>query len=467
WALAASLTVGKGVKYEVVWEGLGGLGARHRGVVEVWDSGTDLFEHALERLGTERPVSHVLRHVIQVVANLQELPSIREWFLKHGAAEMLDSIITEEGQDCMVVKLATTTAELLRYRPAIIRDLMPLAGGDDAPLPPSRRGLGGNESYRTRGRRRQEEDRSTVARVIRSILRLLWRCALQIFYFARFNVLLLLVVTAYACFFQGISLPIVTIKGDFMGQGSIDITKSTLESLENFFEEGFYLPGVLVLLCSVVVPIVKLLMMLVIFIIRHTYPEKAHQLMFVLRIIAKYQMLDIFVTVIMVAFLNQDVMRTTLQTGFYYYLAFCLLSIGATQVLWSMLPDRPQALYAQQLARWMHDRQAEIAFKNITGRSPDPADYPSLVHNSSRNPEAYPSVPFGEASLEDMRPAGRSANSEYQRHGGTPALPEPDGVSTPAKPPRHGARACSSAEEVEERGGDTQVRISKKWDHEL
>ncbi|KAF4699336.1 hypothetical protein FOZ63_016700, partial [Perkinsus olseni] len=99
WALAASLTVVKSVKYEV------------------WDSGADLFEHALERLGTERPVSHVLRHVIQVVANLQELPSIREWFLKHGAAEILDSIITEEGQDCMVVKLATTTAELLRYRP--------------------------------------------------------------------------------------------------------------------------------------------------------------------------------------------------------------------------------------------------------------------------------------------------------------------------------------------------------------
>ncbi|KAF4730496.1 hypothetical protein FOZ62_004235, partial [Perkinsus olseni] len=52
WALAASLTVVKSVKYEV------------------WDSGADLFEHALERLGTERPVSHVLRHVIQVVANL-------------------------------------------------------------------------------------------------------------------------------------------------------------------------------------------------------------------------------------------------------------------------------------------------------------------------------------------------------------------------------------------------------------
>ncbi|EER15521.1 hypothetical protein Pmar_PMAR001943 [Perkinsus marinus ATCC 50983] len=339
WALAASLTVVRRVKYEV------------------WESGTDMLEHALEQLRTGVPSRSVLRHVIQVVAHLQELPSAREWFLSHGTTDALRSVVAEEGHDHM-----------------------------------------------------------------------------------------------------GISLPIVTIKGDFMGQGSIDITKSTLESLENFFEEGFYLPGVLVLLCSVVVPIVKLLMMLVIFIIRHTFPEKAHQLMFVLRIIAKYQMLDIFVTVIMVAFLNQDVMRTTLQTGFYYYLAFCLLSIGATQVLWSMLPDRPQALYAQQLARWMRDRQTEIAFKNITGRSPDQADHSSLVHYYTRNTEVHGSVPFGEALPEGRRQAAQS---------GACGDPLPELNTTPLTTPQpnrrrcEGDRACSSVEEVEAQEGDRKARISR------
>ncbi|KAF4664493.1 hypothetical protein FOL47_005104 [Perkinsus chesapeaki] len=325
---------------------------------------------------------------------------------------------------------------------------------DDTEGPRAAPRLDGHSHHRSRSRgwRRQEESTSggVVTRAIKATLRFLWRCALQIFYFARFNVLLLLVVTAYACFFQGISLPIVTIKGDFMGQGSIDITKSTLESLENFFEEGFYLPGILVLLCSVVVPIVKLLMMFVIFFIRRSFPEKAHQLMFVLRIIAKYQMLDIFVTIIMVAFLNQDVMRTTLQTGFYYYLAFCLLSIGATQVLWSMLPDRPQALYAQQLARWMHDRQAEIAFKNLTGRSP--GKYSSLMNNSYRSPEAHHSAAPGRGSIDNWERESPAGPSDSPGRG---AAAEGVVAATPQRPEKPSKRTCSSPDEPHD------VRISR------
>ncbi|KAF4664492.1 hypothetical protein FOL47_005103 [Perkinsus chesapeaki] len=87
WSLAASLTVLVDVK------------------TEVWDACPDLLDHVIERLTVNRPSQGaVLRHVIQVLANLQELPTIREWFLSHGAAEVLDAIAEEDGQDATVIQ---------------------------------------------------------------------------------------------------------------------------------------------------------------------------------------------------------------------------------------------------------------------------------------------------------------------------------------------------------------------------
>jgi uncharacterized paraquat-inducible protein A len=64
-------------------------------------------------------------------------------------------------------------------------------------------------------------------------------------------------ISAYIFFILGIILPIIHIDGVFVGEGSVSITRSTLQSLWQLFDEGYYLPAILILIFTLIVPLVK------------------------------------------------------------------------------------------------------------------------------------------------------------------------------------------------------------------
>ena len=122
------------------------------------------------------------------------------------------------------------------------------------------------------------------------------------------------------------------------------IEKSTLQSLQHFYEQGVYLPLLLILVFSVLFPIYKFCLIVAIFTAAnreslHKAIAWSHQL----RQTAKFQFLDIFVAIFMRAYLNQDILHTELKEGFFVYLAFCILSLITAETL-AVLVD-PSHLY--------------------------------------------------------------------------------------------------------------------------
>jgi len=154
---------------------------------------------------------------------------------------------------------------------------------------------------------------------------------------ARAALLAVIFPVSYVCLYYGLTLPIATISSTMGGGGEgLRITRSTLESIEHFFKEGFYLPAILLLVFSVIVPLIKLCTIIAVLICMRVSQPLASRWSFHLRQIAKFQFLDVFVALLMVAFLNQEVISTNLESGFSLYLGFCLLSVLTAQLLYSL-----------------------------------------------------------------------------------------------------------------------------------
>jgi hypothetical protein len=143
-----------------------------------------------------------------------------------------------------------------------------------------------------------------------------------------------LVGVTYTAFFFGLVLTIARIDGEFVGEGSLHIEKSTVQSLQHFWESRVYLPLFLILLFSVIFPVYKFFLIIAILTAKNRQSlDTAIRWSGHLRQTAKFQFLDIFVAIFMRAFLNQDLLHTELKEGFFVYLAFCVLSLITAEVL--------------------------------------------------------------------------------------------------------------------------------------
>ena len=163
------------------------------------------------------------------------------------------------------------------------------------------------------------------------------------------QLLLVLFVCTYFCFVLGVFLPIVCLEGRFTGEGGFSVRKSTVQSVHQFFSSGFWFPGSLVLVFSLLVPLSKFIFLSWLFAASLFDPDPQGGLegtegyslwvrrgVSLLKRVAKYQLLDVFVTVLMVAFLNQSMVATRVQAGFLFY---CVFS-GLSMVLASLMEGR-------------------------------------------------------------------------------------------------------------------------------
>ena len=164
---------------------------------------------------------------------------------------------------------------------------------------------------------------------------------------------------AYTALYPGLTYPVVTIQGNptfwsnsrlGIGQGNQflePISRSTIDLVTDLFNSRYYFPCGIIFLFSIISPGIKLLVILYgeivgnIFRVKFDDTSKLVDLRKWLRYIAKYQCVDVFVTIITRQLLNSDFVLCRVESGFYYFSFYSLMSIIAAQVSDTVPVTRP------------------------------------------------------------------------------------------------------------------------------
>ena len=178
------------------------------------------------------------------------------------------------------------------------------------------------------------------------------------------RLLILLTLVNFALLIPGVTLPIYTVSIATQVEASIipepievtvyEQTRSILGTVRELWLSSDYLVSFLILLFSIVVPVAKGSMLLAsIYVSQRAVKDR---LILVVDLIGKWSMADVFVVAVFLAFLatrdqvqenmfsvpvlfqQVDVgmvthLTSTLGSGFYYFLGYCLFSVLWTQLL--------------------------------------------------------------------------------------------------------------------------------------
>ncbi len=150
---------------------------------------------------------------------------------------------------------------------------------------------------------------------------------------------LLLIIASLVCLYPGLVKPILSINigVDLPIVGSLqlhDTKQSIIDTIRTLHRGNNTFVAILILFFSVVIPVVKaLLLLLALFIKKQGVRSKLHKFV---SLIGKWSMADVFVVGVMIAFLatrSDDNIDAALHEGFYYFLAYCLISILSYQIM--------------------------------------------------------------------------------------------------------------------------------------
>ena len=150
---------------------------------------------------------------------------------------------------------------------------------------------------------------------------------------------LLLILASLGCLYPGLMSAMMTIKVGavlpFLGNLELyEATQSIIQTIQSLFRQQNYLVAWLILLFSVIVPLFKVAVLLSILLLkRYSWCEPMFKLV---SVIGKWSMADVFVVSIFMAFLatkSNEAISATLHSGFYYFTAYCVLSILGTQLI--------------------------------------------------------------------------------------------------------------------------------------
>lgn len=151
-------------------------------------------------------------------------------------------------------------------------------------------------------------------------------------------VAVVLLVVSFVVLIPGLIEPLLTIEASatLMGQ-TIEVfsdTRSILQTVESLHESGNTFVAGLILLFSVIVPFVKGALLGVAILLRDVL--KRYRLYAFVRSISKWAMADVFVVGVYVAFLSAratDNLDAQVHAGFYYFAAYCLISLVSLQFM--------------------------------------------------------------------------------------------------------------------------------------
>jgi paraquat-inducible protein A len=149
----------------------------------------------------------------------------------------------------------------------------------------------------------------------------------------------ILILASFACLAPGLSRPALTLDISpvlpFLGKMAIfHQTRSILGTIRNLYDTGNTLVAALILLFSVVVPCAKGLALL--YALALPRAPGRHAVHRFVGLIGKWSMADVFVMGILLAYLaagSANGITATLETGFWWFLAACLLSVASAQLM--------------------------------------------------------------------------------------------------------------------------------------
>ena len=144
-----------------------------------------------------------------------------------------------------------------------------------------------------------------------------------------------LILVSLVCLYPGLLRPIMSVRvavqlpllGEVVLQ---ERTQSIVQTVEYLYKSGNALVAFLILLFSIVVPVLKAVLLLVVLLLRRMRGRQwIHRFVYT---IGKWSMADVFVVGVLLAFLATDAndsVQAVLHEGFYYFLAYCLISLMA------------------------------------------------------------------------------------------------------------------------------------------
>lgn len=152
-------------------------------------------------------------------------------------------------------------------------------------------------------------------------------------------VALALIILSLAMLYPGLTQPMLnlTIEAKLPLLGNMEFynkTQSIMESITALFDSGNQLVAILILLFSVVVPVLKAIFLLLA--IAMPVARVSYYLHQIVLLIGKWSMADVFVVGIFMAYLAGSAhpsASATIHDGFYYFTAYCLLSILGAQLI--------------------------------------------------------------------------------------------------------------------------------------
>ena len=163
---------------------------------------------------------------------------------------------------------------------------------------------------------------------------------------ARNIVALILVVISFGLLIPGLIEPLITIKASFTLFGQVHEifaqTRSILQSVQSLHESGNDFVAGLILLFSVVVPFVKGALLGWVVLLKKNAMLR-FRVFALVRAISKWAMADVFVVGVYVAYLSAeatDNLEATVHRGFYFFAAYCLVSLLSMQF---MVVEKPPA----------------------------------------------------------------------------------------------------------------------------
>ena len=125
-------------------------------------------------------------------------------------------------------------------------------------------------------------------------------------------------------------------------EGSVQVfesTRSLLGTMHDLVLNDHIIVGLLIGLFGVVIPVIKIILTLLSMILKPQDDKK--QMLKISNLLSKWSMSDVFVMAIIVAFLTVNAneqavdavqLNAELQSGFYFFTAYCLLAITAGQL---------------------------------------------------------------------------------------------------------------------------------------
>jgi Uncharacterized paraquat-inducible protein A len=138
--------------------------------------------------------------------------------------------------------------------------------------------------------------------------------------------------------FKGVAQDLIKRMGE---EGEVEVyakTQTILGTIKQLANAGYWLVAILIGLFSVVVPVTKGIMI----VLANTSAQGERRALFrkTSSLISKWSMADVFVVAMMVTFLAANAItdevlnfQSSFGPGFYFFTAYCLLSIASSQLL--------------------------------------------------------------------------------------------------------------------------------------